>query len=665
MCNNQQLLDVMQRCGQRSAQRESLTDYIVKITDILYSALGLANVNLLLVDSKGDKLQPLFLSDHVHSSQNTPPFLVNQQSEIGQSLMLLDRDIAYWMLRENRHCAVKNTAQLMDISSLASTDSMLRLPQQLIGCLLKVQERVVGVLLIKSYQQLARYDQYFKILQRVSYFLSLKIVANQREVELQAFKDMQRRDLQAQLHQSAKAEKLQRALYEVAALSAKRLKLDDFYHKIHQILNTLIDARNIGIISYDEESDTFSYGYVRSCKEEDYLDDSELTMGPGFSSYVIRERTAVLLTPQIVNKMQVQGKITGLIGNQDYCYWMGAPLIFDGTIYGTVTLQSYDEEIIYSENDLQLLQFLANHVACALAINHKQQLQDQEQERLIAQQSLLEEQNAQINQTLANLSLTEQTLIKKEKINSLGELVNDVASELMQPIKDCRSVFAKYNLKNNELQAQFDSKTLSESSLKENLAEALVAEQTLVQTMKSAAGLINRLKQISVEENASDISKINLLDYLNRLYLNLKGQLKAHNISIQLACDQQIAITTNARVLSRVLKYLIDNSICHAFTETQDKIIQIIFSLENNQILLTYTDNGVGMSKAALEKLFMPFYSTNHVPGSGLGCSCIYNLVSSTLHGTISVTSPEGSGVFYQIAFPNLTAAKVGGSGND
>lgn len=646
----------MQHCAKRATDKVGLDDYLKELAQVLNRVMGLSNVSILLINPTSKQLQQSFIIDLVLNSQE-----IKDNSKAAM-IELFNSEIGNWVLTNDRDCIVKSRQAFSDNHFLIRDYSDIELPQQLIGCLLKVENHAVGVLIAKNYQAFTQFDKLHSLLLRVSYFLSAKIAANQREAELQAFKDAQRRDLQAQLKQSAKAEKLQRALYKVAALSTERLTIKDFYKRVHLILGTLIDARNIGIVRFDEETSTLSYSYESSCEEVGIEREEDQALGPGFSSYIIRERRAALLTPKIAHQLISIGKITGLRGNQNYYYWMGAPLIFDGSVYGTITLQSYDEQVIYTESDLQLLQFLANHVARALAIHCKHILQEQEQQRLMEQQGLLEEQNAQINQTLKDLHLTEQALVKKEKINSLGELVGDVATQLTKPLKECRDVFSTLSEKNREFQEGYSNELLSEQLLRDNLLATIEIEQILIKNMNTGARLINRLKQISVSENHSEIVKINLLEYVNRLYRNLKGALKANKVVLQLECDPQIAITTNARALSKILKYLIDNSLSHAFEDKQNKVIQIIFSLADNQIMLHYSDNGSGMSKRALKKLFTPFYSTSLTPGSGLGSSCVYNLVNSSLHGTITVKSPEGSGVWYQITFPNLNALKkVGG----
>ena len=45
--------------------------------------------------------------------------------------------------------------------------------------------------------------------------------------------------------------------------------------------------------------------------------------------------------------------------------WIGVPLIADGQVIGSLTIQSYKKGVRYEENDVQLLEFVAQHIAVA------------------------------------------------------------------------------------------------------------------------------------------------------------------------------------------------------------------------------------------------------------------------------------------------------------
>ncbi|NNJ91359.1 MAG: HAMP domain-containing histidine kinase, partial [Gammaproteobacteria bacterium] len=77
------------------------------------------------------------------------------------------------------------------------------------------------------------------------------------------------------------------------------------------------------------------------------------------------------------------------------------------------------------------------------------------------------------------------------------------------------------------------------------------------------------------------------------------------------------------------------------------------FSIEGNQLLFTFKDNGKGISPDHLKKIFTPFFTTKRGKGgTGLGLSIVYNLVTATLKGIIEVKSSEIEGTKFNIQFP-------------
>ena len=74
-------------------------------------------------------------------------------------------------------------------------------------------------------------------------------------------------------------------------------------------------------------------------------------------------------------------------------------------------------------------------------------------------------------------------------------------------------------------------------------------------------------------------------------------------------------------------------------------------------VVLRVEDNGIGMNKEALDRIFIPFYTTKDInEGTGLGLPVVHGIVTSH-GGTIDVTSAPGVGTRFEIRLPKAAPA--------
>lgn len=101
------------------------------------------------------------------------------------------------------------------------------------------------------------------------------------------------------------------------------------------------------------------------------------------------------------------------------------------------------------------------------------------------------------------------------------------------------------------------------------------------------------------------------------------------------------------------LQRLIDNNLSNAVKYTQQNgEIVIVISKESDGLLLTFRDNGIGMSDEEQQKLFEDYYRGNtHHQGLGLGMSIIKDICDTNAI-SISVESSKGDGSSFIYHFP-------------
>jgi polar amino acid transport system substrate-binding protein len=78
---------------------------------------------------------------------------------------------------------------------------------------------------------------------------------------------------------------------------------------------------------------------------------------------------------------------------------------------------------------------------------------------------------------------------------------------------------------------------------------------------------------------------------------------------------------------------------------------------QDNRLILTCHDTGVGMTQQELDRVFNPFFTTKQTgEGTGLGMYIAYNQIQK-MNGSITVESAQGVGTTFRIELPMLKEA--------
>jgi diguanylate cyclase (GGDEF)-like protein/PAS domain S-box-containing protein len=157
------------------------------------------------------------------------------------------------------------------------------------------------------------------------------------------------------------AEKLQSALFRIAALTQSTERLEDLYRAVHEVIGELMFAKNFFIAEYDRRHDTLVFPYF--VDEFDALPEG-LSPGHGLTAYVLRTGEPTLATPDVFDQLVARGEVE-LVG-QPSVDWLGAPLKSGDRTWGVIGLQTYDEKQRYTERHKEILLFVAQHVATAI-----------------------------------------------------------------------------------------------------------------------------------------------------------------------------------------------------------------------------------------------------------------------------------------------------------
>lgn len=272
----------------------------------------------------------------------------------------------------------------------------------------------------------------------------------------------------------------------------------------------------------------------------------------------------------------------------------------------------------------------------------------------ISKRKNMEEEVRQMNEELEELvkKRTEQ-LVESEKMAALGELVAGIAHEINNPIGISYTAASYLRDQSNMLVSAYNSDQLTKSDFTKYLSEIDKLTNSLETNLNRAADLISSFKQIAVDQSSEDKREFQVNEYFEEIIVSLKPQLLKAGIDISLTCPPGLVISSYPGVYSQIMTNLVLNSMIHGFDSRKSGVINIDISAIDDVLLISYFDNGNGVSKKNIKKIFDPFFSTKFGSGgSGLGLHIIYNLVTHKLGGEISCQSELNKGVHFTISIP-------------
>lgn len=134
-------------------------------------------------------------------------------------------------------------------------------------------------------------------------------------------------------------------------------------------------------------------------------------------------------------------------------------------------------------------------------------------------------------------------------------------------------------------------------------------------------------------------------DLIDRVGQFMKTQLKKSTIEFVYSCESEfLTVQADEEMIEQVLINLVKNAIESLNNSESGKIILRGESDENN-VIIEVTDNGPGIIKEALARIFVPFFTTKK-SGSGIGLS-LSRQIMQMHNGTLTVESePDVKTVF-------------------
>ncbi len=250
----------------------------------------------------------------------------------------------------------------------------------------------------------------------------------------------------------------------------------------------------------------------------------------------------------------------------------------------------------------------------------------------------LEDTCVRLKQSHEELAQAQQRLVQTEKLASMGQLSAGVAHEINNPLGTIL-IYSHMLLKE-----------LQDRDPRRDDLQMIVGEATRCKNI--VRGLLDFARQSRVTKEPT-----NLAELIGEV-LTISTP-RAEAAGVRLIGDVQAdlpGMMIDRTQIRQMLINLVDNAI-DAILHAGE--VRVTARLHNGAdgVLITVSDNGCGISKDNLRKVFTPFFTTKPMgKGTGLGLAIAYGVVK--MHsGDISVESQEGRGTTFAIRLPVVREA--------
>jgi two-component system NtrC family sensor kinase len=242
-----------------------------------------------------------------------------------------------------------------------------------------------------------------------------------------------------------------------------------------------------------------------------------------------------------------------------------------------------------------------------------------------------------VRRKTAELERVHKTLLRSEKMASIGKLAAVVAHEINNPLAGILT-YAKLLKKRESRAPQPNPEAISMLDL--------------VESESQRCGEIVKNLMTFARPTSMNLEPTDLNDIIDRCVRLVQHQLVLKNIELHLELNRELRpVPCDRGQIEQVILALVMNAI-DALPSGGNLTVTSRKAVSPGAIQVEVRDDGVGMPRDVLAKMFEPFFTTKeHGRGLGLGLAISRNIVDRH-GGRIEVASEPGHGTVFTITLP-------------
>ena len=247
----------------------------------------------------------------------------------------------------------------------------------------------------------------------------------------------------------------------------------------------------------------------------------------------------------------------------------------------------------------------------------------------------------------------QETLMERERLASLGQLIGGIAHNLKTPIMSISGAAEGLHDLVTEYDASIEDPRVTHQD-HHDIAKDMFSWIDKIKThTEYMSDIITAVKGQAVTLSETDSVHFTLDELVKRVDILMKHELKNAIIylNISMKTDENTVINGDINSLVQVINNMISNAI-QAYNGQKNKNIELILEMKENYVLIHVKDYANGIPKKVQDKLFKEMITTKGKNGTGLGLYMSYSTIKAHFNGDITFTSEEGKGTTFTIILP-------------
>ncbi len=243
-------------------------------------------------------------------------------------------------------------------------------------------------------------------------------------------------------------------------------------------------------------------------------------------------------------------------------------------------------------------------------------------------------------------------LIERERLASLGQLIGGIAHNLKTPIMSISGAAEGLTDLVNEYDSSIGDKEVTEQDhhdIAKDMSSWIEKIKTYTEYMSD---VITAVKGQAVNFSSTTNISFYMDELLKNITILMRHELKNALVSLNITNNVPPTTYINGDVncLVQVINNMVSNAI-QSYNGKPDQSIELILNVKNNNIVIDVKDHGPGIPKEVQEKLFKEMITTKGKNGTGLGLFISYSTIKAHFNGDI-VCKSDKNGTTFSIILP-------------